>query len=230
MYGAISEQLNKPLFSTGKGTTSDDFSKFLKKIRGAFPFNRGRKIYLVLDNAMAHHTTNVTNMAASQKIELMFLPPYTPELNPIEALWGIIKRDFKNRMANCKSVTLQQPEFAVLLQQCLEAVSPQVQQKAARTNHRAYMFQVLGEHLANNLLQPEPFVPAEIEVELHPSVADSGQLELGTDELQRLVPASPLLVYENSHGDIRDDSFPLIEEFKEAQSAPVEDRPRPVRS
>lgn len=106
VYGAISEQLNKPLFSTGKGTTSEDFSKFLKKIRGAFPYNRGRKIYLVLDNAMAHHTTNVTNMAASQKIELMFLPPYTPELNPIEALWGIVKRDFKNRMANCKSITL----------------------------------------------------------------------------------------------------------------------------
>lgn len=117
-----------------------------------------------------------------------------------------------------------------MLQQCLDSVTPQVQQKAARTNHRAYLFQVLGEQLARNLLQPEPFVPTEIEVELNPSVADSGQLELETFELQHLVPASPLLVYENSEGEIREDSFPLIEEFKEARSAPVEDRPRPVQS
>lgn len=65
VYGAISEELHSPLFSTAKGTNGEDFSKFLKKIRAAFRFCRGRKIYLVLDNAAAHHTTDVTNTAAS---------------------------------------------------------------------------------------------------------------------------------------------------------------------
>jgi transposase len=28
----------------------------------------------------------------------MFMPPYSPEFNSIEALWSVLKRDFKKRV------------------------------------------------------------------------------------------------------------------------------------
>lgn len=90
-------------------------------------------------------------MAAKLKIELMFLPAYTPELNPIEALWGIIKRDFKQRLMQTKHIVKEQLQFKELLESSLEAITPEVQQKAARSNHRAFMYQVLGNRLDDYL-------------------------------------------------------------------------------
>ena len=59
---------------------------------------------MVLDNARAHITIAVREEAEFQNIELMFMPPYTPELNSIEALWSVIKRDFKKRILARKDV------------------------------------------------------------------------------------------------------------------------------
>jgi transposase len=98
VIGAISEHLSKPLFMLAKSTNNEDFVDFLKLLRSRFAHCKSTTIHLVLDNAAAHHTNFVKQAAAKLKIELMFLPAYTPELNPIEALWGIIKRDFKKRL------------------------------------------------------------------------------------------------------------------------------------
>ena len=83
-------------------------------------------IHLVLDNAAAHHNNFVKLLAARLKIEMMFLPAYTPELNPIEALWGIVKRDFRKRLMMTKHIVKQQPEFRQLLQDSLDAITPEV--------------------------------------------------------------------------------------------------------
>jgi transposase len=37
-------------------------------------------------------------LAEDLNFELMFMPPYTPEFNCIEALWSVIKKDFKHRV------------------------------------------------------------------------------------------------------------------------------------
>jgi transposase len=52
----------------------------------------------VLDNHKAHHNLEVKELAEELNFELMFMPPYTPEFNCIEALWSVIKRDFKQRV------------------------------------------------------------------------------------------------------------------------------------
>ena len=95
VIGAISTLLTSPLFMLAKSTNSQDFMTFLKLLRSRFSYCKSTTIHLVLDNAAAHHNNFVKLLAAKLKIELMFLPAYTPELNPIEAMWGIIKRDFK---------------------------------------------------------------------------------------------------------------------------------------
>jgi transposase len=47
-----------------------------------------RKVYLILDNLRAHHSKDVTIWLAKNKdaIEVFYLPPYAPELNPDEYL------------------------------------------------------------------------------------------------------------------------------------------------
>lgn len=44
---------------------------------------------MVLDNARIHHANLPSSFLEQNKdrLELVFLPPYSPELNPIEGLW-----------------------------------------------------------------------------------------------------------------------------------------------
>lgn len=52
-----------------------------------------RPITLVLDNARYQRCSLVTMLAAQLKIELLFLPPYSPNLNLIERLWKLVKKE-----------------------------------------------------------------------------------------------------------------------------------------
>jgi len=50
-------------------------------------------IVLVLDNARYQKCQLVLEKAHSLKIQLIFLPPYSPNLNLIERLWKIVKKE-----------------------------------------------------------------------------------------------------------------------------------------
>jgi transposase len=67
-----------------------DISEFLEKIRSA---NQGYKaIIAVLDNFPSHKSKEVREKAKRYGIYPLFLPPYSPDLNPIEFMWKSIKR------------------------------------------------------------------------------------------------------------------------------------------
>jgi len=70
-------------------TKSEDFCQFLSLVRSNHPKNR---ICLVLDNFPTHKAKKVKDKASELNIELVYLPPYSPDLNPIEYLWKSIKR------------------------------------------------------------------------------------------------------------------------------------------
>lgn len=54
------------------------------------------KIVLVCDGAAWH---KAKSLEVPSNIHLIFLPPYTPEMNPIEQIWKEIrKRGFKNEL------------------------------------------------------------------------------------------------------------------------------------
>ena len=52
-----------------------------------------RPLTLVLDNARYQHCQLVESLARSLKIELLFLPSYSPNLNLIERLWKFVKQE-----------------------------------------------------------------------------------------------------------------------------------------
>lgn len=53
---------------------------------------------MILDNAKIHHAKLLKPFLEEVKdrLELMFLPPYSPELNLIEGLWGWLKSSIIN--------------------------------------------------------------------------------------------------------------------------------------
>ena len=46
---------------------------------------------LVLDNASIHKGGNIERLATGAGCRVLYLPPYSPELNPIELIWSFVK-------------------------------------------------------------------------------------------------------------------------------------------
>ena len=53
----------------------------------------GKPNYIVLDNARYQHCKLVMETAKQLQINLVFLPPYSPNLNLIERLWKFVKAE-----------------------------------------------------------------------------------------------------------------------------------------
>lgn len=55
----------------------------------------GRKVILVLDGAGWHKSKD---LIVPEHIKIIYLPPYSPELNPVERLWQYIKDNVLKNM------------------------------------------------------------------------------------------------------------------------------------
>jgi transposase len=53
-----------------------------------------RRLLLVLDNARYHHATLLQPLLAAHRpvLSCLFLPPYSPDLNPIERVWKLTRK------------------------------------------------------------------------------------------------------------------------------------------
>lgn len=51
---------------------------------------------VVMDNLAAHKRPEVRTMIASARCELWMLPPYSPDLNPIEMMWSKVKQRIRS--------------------------------------------------------------------------------------------------------------------------------------
>jgi transposase len=63
--------------------------RFFQKIEEAYPAQR--KIHVFCDNAPYYRNAAVKQYLETSRIALHFLPPYSPNLNPIERLWKWMK-------------------------------------------------------------------------------------------------------------------------------------------
>jgi len=66
------------------------FKHFLRTLFGKL--NRKKKYLLVLDNVGYHKTSCIKNFVQEHSnIRVEYLPPYSPELSPIETCWKVTK-------------------------------------------------------------------------------------------------------------------------------------------
>lgn len=54
------------------------------------------KSVIVMDNASFHKGEVLKQLFKKHNHKLVFLPPYSPEVNPIEKMWGTIKQKLRN--------------------------------------------------------------------------------------------------------------------------------------
>jgi len=54
----------------------------------------GKRVVLVVDGASAHRAKS---LRVPERVTLVSLPAYTPELNPTERLWPLVKEGVANR-------------------------------------------------------------------------------------------------------------------------------------
>ena len=66
-------------------------------IRGA---NKERPIVTIIDNFPSHKANDVLKESEKQGIHLVFLPPYSPDLNPIEFAWKSLKKLISEVLSN----------------------------------------------------------------------------------------------------------------------------------
>lgn len=72
---------------------AETYWAFMKKLR-QISSHSGRRVLVLADNARYHHATLHAQWRedCSNKFAQLFLPPYSPELNPIERVWKLTRR------------------------------------------------------------------------------------------------------------------------------------------
>lgn len=76
--------------------TGERFLLFLEHKLG--PFLRASDV-VILDNLRAHHVDGVRQLIESRGATLMYLPPYSPQMNPIEEAWSMFKAALRRASA-----------------------------------------------------------------------------------------------------------------------------------
>jgi len=91
IIGAINAvSLQPTILLTEENCCVEVIEVFLQEIRKQYP--SAKTICIVLDNARYQRAYAVQQKAAALNIELIYLPPYCPNLNLIERLWRFFKK------------------------------------------------------------------------------------------------------------------------------------------
>lgn len=85
VFGAVNLRSGQLVTMFASPFNADSFAVFLRQV--ARHRDRRRRNLLILDNASYHR-----HPAVPDSLILDYLPPYSPELNPIERVWKLLRR------------------------------------------------------------------------------------------------------------------------------------------
>jgi transposase len=114
MIGALALDGFRGFMTIDAGTSAEVFLAFVQQ-QLAPNLRPGDTV--VMDNLSAHKTADVRKAIRAVGADVMFLPPYSPEFNPIERAWAKLK-DFVRRLP-----TLTRSDFDDAVANAMDAVS-----------------------------------------------------------------------------------------------------------
>jgi transposase len=91
-FGAVSLSTGKFVRFLCEKFDALTFEAFLKKLLRHR--SHGKRMLIVLDNARYHHAALLAPLLRQYRtvLSLLFLPPYSPQLAPIERVWKLARR------------------------------------------------------------------------------------------------------------------------------------------
>jgi transposase len=99
------------------GTLFEDFIEQLLHYCNPFPQPRS---VIIMDNAAFHHSEQIDQMCQDAGVKLMYLPPYSPDLNPIEEFFAELKAFIKKQWYEFEASPHQ--DFRAFLEWCVSVV------------------------------------------------------------------------------------------------------------
>lgn len=88
-----------------KGTTAYHIVKFMESVMDILDKHDKKGMFIVMDNCRIHHSRFVVEAINNRGYKPLFMPPYSPFLNPIEECWSKIKKHIRRNPLD-KSDTL----------------------------------------------------------------------------------------------------------------------------
>jgi transposase len=114
MIGAVALDGFRGLMTINAGTSNEVFLAFVEQVLK--PHLRSGDL-VVMDHLAAHKNRRAAEAIRSAGADVLFLPPYSPDLNPIEKAWAKLK-DFLRRLS-----TLTRDEFDRGIVSAMDAVT-----------------------------------------------------------------------------------------------------------
>lgn len=97
LIGALDYETGEVFCVQEEQYTAKEFLSFLEKVMVKY---KGQRIVIILDNAKIHHAKLIQPFLEENKalLQFVYLPPYSPNLNLIEELWGWLKSSVINNV------------------------------------------------------------------------------------------------------------------------------------
>jgi transposase len=107
-YAAVSPWDGCLDFMTAEKMNTENMSRFLDQVSKR---HQDQFIVMVLDGASSHKSKE---LKIPKNVSLLRLPSYSPELNPAEQIWNILRRNyFANRVFDALDAATTQAEFGL---------------------------------------------------------------------------------------------------------------------
>ena len=100
----------------------------------------GPKSVLVMDNASWHYHQLLADICVQRGVRVIYLPPYSPDFNPIEAFFGDLKQLLRREFNQYEATAVSNVFFRQFLMQCAMEISSRCEQIRNHFRHCHIMF------------------------------------------------------------------------------------------
>ena len=98
------------------------FLRLLKQILQDTEKNKKKKSTIILDNARIHSSNYTKEVVNRLKLELKFLPPYCPEIAPVEHVFRAIKSKLRSRIST-KTINFDRITGVNILKETIDSIA-----------------------------------------------------------------------------------------------------------